>query len=345
MKKVYLLILLIVFIACLNTQSQNLIAVQNNTTPVFYTNLDSAIVYAVDGDTVFLPGGNFPLSNTTIDKLLHIIGVGHHPDSSVSTNPTNIILLGGSGIKLVTGAGGGSLIGLRLYGSNPGIQFGTSSANADVSNFRIGYCYVGEIGMGYSGTHSNLFFCNIIGGSSGNTSNLGYYYNNIITGPVSIGNGSIFKNNIIICDYSYHVYGTSYSTFENNIFKTNGSYFVIYTNNYFNIFRNNLFTDNISFPYGNNSGSNNIIGQIPASIFVNQSGGSYSYTQDYHLQSTCPGKNAGRDGTDIGIYGGAYPWKEGSIPFNPHYQKVVVSPTTNSAGNLNVNIQVEAQQR
>jgi len=345
MKKVYLFILLIVLIASLNTQAQNLIAVQNNTTPVFYTNLDSAIVHAVDGDTVFLPGGNFPLSTTIIDKRLHIIGVGHHPDSSVSTNPTNIVLLGGLSMRIVTGAGGGSLIGVRLLG-NSTLQFGTSSTNSNVSNFRIGYCYLGNgISMSFSGAQNNLFFCNIIGTITGISSNIGYYLNNIITGQVAIGNGSIFNNNIIICDYGFQIYGTSYSTFENNIFKTDGSYFVLGSGNYYNIFRNNLFTSIISFPYGNNSGSNNIIGQIPASIFVNQSGGSYSYTQDYHLQSTCPGKNAGRDGTDIGIYGGAYPWKDGSIPSNPHFQSILVNPTTEPNGNLNVNIQVEAQDR
>jgi len=64
---------------------------------------------------------------------------------------------------------------------------------------------------------------------------------------------------------------------------------------------------------------------------------------DYHLKADSPGKNAGKDGTDIGIYGGSYPWKEGSLPFNPHYQKIQVAPKTDNQGNLNVNIMVKAQ--
>jgi len=104
---------------------------------------------------------------------------------------------------------------------------------------------------------------------------------------------------------------------------------------------------NVTFPYQSTGsiGINNIVNQTQSTIFVNQSGNSFSYDDDYHLQSTCPGKNAGRDGTDIGIYGGASPWKEGSIPFNPHIQTLNISPVTNSSGNLNVNIQVEAQPR
>jgi hypothetical protein len=72
---------------------------------------------------------------------------------------------------------------------------------------------------------------------------------------------------------------------------------------------------------------------------------SFSYSDDYHLKSTSVGVNAGRDGTDIGIYGGAFPWKEGSLTFNPHYQRINISPTTDNNGNLNVNIKVEAQER
>lgn len=98
---------------------------------------------------------------------------------------------------------------------------------------------------------------------------------------------------------------------------------------------------------GTNQGSGNFItNQIPlSSIFVNYSTSNGIYTNNFHLVPGSPFANAGRDGTDIGIYGGTFPWKEGSVPFNPHFQTFIVGPTTNSTGNLPVNIKVAAQDR
>ena len=76
---------------------------------------------------------------------------------------------------------------------------------------------------------------------------------------------------------------------------------------------------------------------------VYQSGNTFSYTQDYHLKSNCVGKNAGKDGTDIGIYGGVFPWKEGSVPKNPHIINSTIGGTTNSNSALPINIKVSAQ--
>ena len=68
------------------------------------------------------------------------------------------------------------------------------------------------------------------------------------------------------------------------------------------------------------------------------------YRENFNLPSNSPYKNAGADGTDIGIYGGAFPWKEGSVPFNPHYQTIKIDPKTDPAtGNLKVEIKVKAQ--
>jgi hypothetical protein len=337
--------------------AQNLIAVQNGGEPKFYSKLDSAIVFAVDSDTLYLPGGNFAL-NTDIGKRLHIIGVGHHPDSTLVTNPTIINI--NSSLNLITGATGGSLMGIKLNGN---LQFGTSSTDGNVCNYKVARCYVGSIISNSNASTNNLFYENIITNGGGfyfsismNNAESNYFYNNIITGGFGgysqftvngIGAGSIFKNNIFINnDYDY-LNGVVYSVFENNIFAAsslfNPSYGI-----FNNIFNNNLFVTPSSYIFWtnwNNTGINNIFEQAQTSIWINQNGDSFSYSQDYHLQTTSPGKNAGRDGTDIGIYGGMFPWKEGSIPFNPHFQQVQISPKTDANGNLNVNIKVAAQER
>ncbi len=319
------------------SNAQNLIAVQNNSTPFFFTSLDSAIIHAHNGDTLYLPGGNFAL-NTNIDKCIHIIGVGHNPDSTNAINPTNIIA---NNLYLITGSSFGSLIGVKLSGFN----FGKESGNGNITNYTLGRCNINGISLfgGYTASN-NIFYENIISGFINLTmAQSNNFYNNYFGWLVSFGNYSIIKNNIFnIEGYTNYLINNTYSTFENNVFFP-GTVSAISGNSTNNIFNNNLFVENISFPFGNNTGINNIVNQSQSSIFVNQSGSAYSYSQDYHLQPTCPGKNAGRDGTDIGIYGGMFPWKEGSVPFNPHIQYEQVAPLTSTNGNLNVNIKVAAQ--
>jgi len=311
--------------------AQNLIAVQNGGNPMFYTNLDSAYKYSQNNDTIFLPGGTFSL-HYEITKRLHFIGVGHNPDSTKSTNPTYLF----NGLTLETGADGGSLTGIIFHSC--GVQI-----RSELTNYQISRCNIGEIVSVaqyiYSFPISNFTFSeNIIstiyfGGGRNNS-----IFNNILGGIRNIGTNNTIKNNILFGGLDGTI---QYSSFENNIFMS--SPFALYANIINCIFCNDIFTVDINFPNGTNIGFNCIKNQSSSSIFISQSGNSFSYSEDYHLRPDSPGKNAGKDGTDIGIYGGAFPWKEGSIPFNPHFQQVQIAPKTDNQGNLNVNIRVKAQ--
>ena len=66
---------------------------------------------------------------------------------------------------------------------------------------------------------------------------------------------------------------------------------------------------------------------------------------NFHLKSVCKGIKAGADGTDMGIYGGMYPWKDGDLPINPHIVSKNIGTTLDASGNLKVNVTVEAQQK
>lgn len=114
----------------------------------------------------------------------------------------------------------------------------------------------------------------------------------------------------------------------------------------YNVCRDNYYQNNIfaSSPSFNNSSGHNNIGNInPNALFTSFSGNSYSPTDNYHLQPNSIGINAGTDGTDIGIYGGPFPWKEGAVPSNPHVQFININGNTNPNGTLPVNINVNAQ--
>ncbi|MDW8332413.1 MAG: hypothetical protein RMK43_12225, partial [Cyclobacteriaceae bacterium] len=64
---------------------------------------------------------------------------------------------------------------------------------------------------------------------------------------------------------------------------------------------------------GSNTGSGNLTGTNP--LFVNvPNNDTYNATYNYRLQSGSPGRNYATDGTDVGIYGGSYPFPSGGAP-------------------------------
>jgi len=310
--------------------------VQNGSKVQFYTSLDSAYVHSADGDTIYIPGGSYS-PPAEINKSIHIIGVGHNPDS---TSATNFTLIYGS-IDLRQGASNGSLTGVYLNGS---INIGDT-----VYNYSVERCNVSGIGFSSAFPHNNSFRDNIIKTLNGhlmvdNQSN-NIYLNNIINELNFHFSGDIFKNNIFLLDYGTYTVPFTSVIFENNIFVPAIGSDMYFTNC---ILNNNLFVDAtnlLAYSQGNILNSN-INNQPLNSIFIKYSAGDgFQYTDDYHLKSGSPGKNAGKDGTDIGIYGGVFPWKDGAVPFNPHIISSTISNKTNSNGTLHVRIKVAAQHR
>jgi hypothetical protein len=338
MKKIFLFVVVSLFFLTIGAYSQNLIAVQNGGNPTFFSNLDSAIVHSQNGDTIYIPGGNFSI-NVPVEKKVHIVGVGHFPDSTLACGQTRV----SGNLMLMNNASDGSLTGVYLLGT-----INTSGAIA-ISNYLVQRCRIGGLGLYY--TSSNwLFIENVI---SGFVQNTGYYpvancflYNNIIEATTCLScigfTNSSFKNNVFLSRLgAWEVYPikASYSVFENNIFLED--YHPCAAINH-SALSNNLFVYFDFFGCSECWFSNNIEVQLFWNIFINQSGNSFSYNHDYHLQPTCPGKNAGKDGTDIGIYGGAFPWKGGSVPINPHVQFQSVSGV-DPTGNIHVVVKVAAQ--
>lgn len=320
----------------LQASSQAPIVRQNGNTTAFYNSVGAAVTSASNGDTVYIPGGNWDVRGLSINKTLHLFGTGHHPDSSKS-----------SGITYLTGdieirhCSNGSLSGLYIQGNI------SSLLNDTIVSFSIRRCrfsktiqFPNYFSLGF--ISENVFDGpvngSILGGSGPSTNN--GFYNNIFGSCVySFGTGSSFKNNLFLTPVSCNSgYDITSSKFENNIFLAGSLDFISNS-----VFNNNLFISNVNFPFGSNLGSNNITNQAQASVLINQSGTSYNYSHNYHLQSTSAGIKAGTDGTDIGIYGGALPWKDGSIPLNPHVQFKNISGSTDQNGNLQINIKVKAQ--
>ncbi|HSK13334.1 MAG TPA: hypothetical protein VK907_08965, partial [Phnomibacter sp.] len=79
-------------------------------------------------------------------------------------------------------------------------------------------------------------------------------------------------------------------------------------------------------------------------LFIAQTGNAFSEKDDYHLTANSPARNAGFDGKDCGIYGGANPYKIGAVPMNPHIRSKEISAQTDGQGMLQIKATVVAQE-
>lgn len=331
MKKIYLSSLLFFFLT-LSMNAQKTIAVLTGSNWTFYTDFSTALNQCATGSTIYLPGGTFILSQNvdTINKSVSIIGVGHHPDSTLATSPS--VLQGD--LKFGNGGDNSTIVGVYITGS-----INISNGTQNVSNINIIRCRVG--GGIYPGNFYNVNIdeCVVLNNinSYSNVSNNIIVQRSIILGNIYDLNGATFNNNIL-----YGVAGngvTNHCVFKNNVILNSVG---IYT--YQSIFSNNLIFGTESTTQGNTNISNYINGNY-VSTFINCASANYSYNNDYHLLSTSVGKNSGTDGTDIGIYGTAYPYKPSAVPANPHISFKSISPSSAPNGTLPVNIRVIAQDK
>ncbi|MBK6820761.1 MAG: right-handed parallel beta-helix repeat-containing protein [Bacteroidetes bacterium] len=319
MKPIYLFfILLIAFIQSAYAQTPQIALERpsNNTTQIF-TTLQAAYAAAINDDVIYLPGGIFGLNGDSIAKKIHIIGAGLNFDSTVVTGKTVIYL--GNYLTFKPTSLGASIEGIEINSINisGGIINGAQQIN--IKNCKMNTLQNGNgnnsiiknciIPSGISGC-SNSLVENCIIGNSGYACITGCSYstiqNCIFTAPT---NG---------CDI---LSGVNNCTFRNNIFPTNC------TNSPTSVFQNNL-KYNPYTPSGNEYNTI-LVDSIPQIFMTNMNTIGIDLSYNYELKPTCPGNNAGTDGTDIGIYGGAFPCPKGWVPSNPHmYFKQVASQTT-----------------
>ncbi|MEO0900259.1 MAG: hypothetical protein AAFY71_27870 [Bacteroidota bacterium] len=343
MKSLFIIILAIFTFS--SSYGQNLIAVQNGGTPSFYTNLDSAITFANSGDTLYLPGVIFT-GNITIEKQIHIIGVGHNPDSS-KAYPSFSRIMGN--ISLLGNSSGSSFTG--LYTNN--IYIGSNGQA--VSSVTLDRCNLGSVYISPDSLSSNhtIITCNINGIIDGGYSTNSFISNCIIDNHCrEIGNGSTIQNSIFLESpiQVQKFYKTFNSVIKNNVFVHPYSFASGFSTEFSgNIVRNNLKWNSLSWVNISGSSNNTLIennsvtGSFIDSVFLDvSSSNSFSYANKYQIIHQL-GQNTGDDGTDLGIYGGPFPWKDGSIPFNPHVQHKAIAPVTDSLGRLPVLIRVKAQ--
>ncbi|MBK7763724.1 MAG: hypothetical protein IPI46_10190 [Bacteroidetes bacterium] len=298
-----------------------------------YTNIDAAIVGSTHGDYIYLPGGNFTVTEH-VTKKLHFIGTGHYPDSTVATGISVV-----SGILYLDNGADTSTIDGIFFTED--IAYNTSSS--------LKYLVVSNCNM----RHLNY--------SSGSLSN-SIVRNSVVRQVLQCQNG---VNNIITNCFLHSIYHLDNSTISNCIIANS----IQQLHNC--VIKNNIIR-NLA-PFSTNSSGNQLISNLTVSVnstdtgqylynnisavmisnpmhvssadslFVNSDTLAFSYDKNYRLKPGSAGSGNGSDSTDRGVYGGVdFPYQDGALPANPHIYYKSINPSTNNNGDLPVNIKVRA---
>lgn len=338
-----------------------------------YTNAQSAIDDALDGDTLLIYGSPTTYGAITINqKSLVLIGEGYNPNLSLTTS-FSTITLGRFDSNL--SSSGTTLIGLNVTSRiiiNADWS-GSSSATRTLQDFDIIRCTTSEIDFLTDTNDETLSNVNVINCIITSRIDLGYVFNvndeliNInISNCIFDGNmritaelnrqdgvlstftdlsGVRFFNNLFIDGVNSGLLdGTVNLVFEDNIFfgheLYNGDYAQITWNN-------NLFYQTDQTPIGanDNVGSGNILNTDPLFTDYPASPTAFSYDHDYTLQNGSPALTASVNGDEIGIYGGSYPFEVGAQPPVPKIIEVTIQDGTSSVpqgGTINFNFKAES---
>lgn len=324
--------------------AQKTISVLSGTTWTFYEDFSTALRQAPNGSTIYLPGGIFkiPDGTDTISKTINIIGVGHYPDSTIATSRSVI----DGKLMFSRNSDNTNIIGVEINGN---LLLDNQYSNYIINNIYLNRCKVqGTIYLFEDIQNIKAINVNITESVLGSiwsppNESINLTVTNSIIPSMKFGQnyGALYKNNIIgfigYCNAGCVGYSLN-CTFENNIIW--GFYNGVLSQS---IFVNNLILSSCTSCLAN---INNIIVSDINTQFVNVPNLQiFDYSYDYHLKSNSLGKNAGSDGTDIGIYGTAYPYKPSAVPPNPHISAKSIAPSSQSNGTLPVNIKVVAQDK
>ncbi|MBS1680874.1 MAG: hypothetical protein JST48_04105 [Bacteroidetes bacterium] len=286
--------------------------------PAQYTDIPAAVAAASAGDTIYVNGTKYTYSDFTLNKKLIMIGAGYNSSNQFNliTQVNYVYLYKDAGVN----NGSGSVItGFKVNG-----YISTTSGSLTISNVTIFRNMIANISASYPMNNLTVYNNIITGGFSGgnNCTNL-LIQNNIFTANANIGNLNVSS---VVIDHNLFIHGNAfynltYSTITNNIITSSDATQVIngtvtnctFSNNLSLSIKISSYTPTNDFLANNNTGGQNIVGSDP--LFTSMANfNAYTATDNYRLQTGSPGHNYATDGTDLGIYGGTYPFPSGGAP-------------------------------
>lgn len=334
MKKKFLLTIIATLMVTCGTFAQNkLVATlkHGDSTTIFYggSALQQAHDLAEDGDLITLSSGVF--SNTTLSKPIIIRGASCVRDSSEKMEATKIALL--------TIANNTSNLSFE------GIDFLDIRYNkgATISDIHFDKCKITNLEGGDDASLSNWSFLHsIVIRIYINTSAKMYFTNSIIM-FCEIGKESAVMNfyNCFIRISHPNNYrtglpgGMAYNLFQNSIICNNNGW-PEFPNTV--TASNNVGINKVIFSYVADADSNVTLEGVEGyNIFKTYTGGDYTENETFELTDEAKAQYLGSDGTQVGIYGGDYPFNM-NLSY-PQFTKATVASKAEN-GKLSVNIEL-----
>ena len=294
-------------------------------------------------DTIYLPGGTIPFSSITLNTKVTIVGAGFH-QSGVPVTQKTVIPSVNFGFGVGAGANGSSFHGIDFESS---ISLGSGVAN--ITFTRCEFASV-SLNPNFNNDPLHIHFKQCLLRSAlqgGETSDVTLDNCVLENGPTFSASAS--GNYIRHCLFLNANLSTTQSTsvtYSDNIFVFGSGGPAI---NNTGQFYNNLFALPVSsLPiYGLGVFVGNQTMYPASNLFLaGTSLTSFDYSDDYALLSgTMALTMPHYDGTQAGIHGGlaGSPWKPLAIPYDPHWELLIVPPATVGGVLQGVQIQGSAQ--
>lgn len=337
------------------TELQSATLQQGDKTTVFYG--ADAFVKAFNAvkdsaDVITLSAGSF--RSTNINKACSIYGSGYERIDSIGLYPTML-----DDLSVVHGtekdeegntiSKQGDLDGLYIEGiwiNN--ISLGQNQSTLTINNLTLKRCrfgnqlnFIPDPGHQCNNYNTNIINCIIKNIKLGNYNKNLSIYNSIINdldGYYANYNVTALIKNCLIFNFD-----GIYATFKDNLLSINTGASNIYqevtASGYYenNISSIDLFS---SKPVTHNY--NNWVSKSHLSIFGVEMGNEYNPQYTYELKPGNETIYVGTDGTQVGLYGGLYPFTK--IPSNPQIISKEIDTNTTVDGKLKVSIKVKAQE-
>lgn len=295
-----------------------------------FLSIDAAMASAdvKSGDVLYLDPGCHLTGEQRVTKGVTIIGTGFNLGGSEMESSVASINVQCSNVVLK-----GVHIQNTLYASRDTYEnvevvrckIGTVSASAPML---VASCYITSgVGLGYNAR----------------------LYNNIILGPVSMGDGGIIRNNAIVGEPRYSgnkiVVATRCTIIDNIIINTY-NYYPEHVNNtldytdpsYGNDIKGNILSNDADHVYADHP-SNAYVGATVAKVFVNEG----LYDERYRLKDDSPAKGAGYGGNDCGPFAGLYPYVMSCRPKNIPYIYDAIVPNHPTDNKITVTVKAKNQ--
>ncbi len=339
--KQHLIILRLTFFVMAQLVVMNMSAtvrtVNNNGGGQFF-DIGSAVTAASSGDTIYVCGSSSSYFGTNISKTnLVFIGAGFNP---AKQNPVKTVM-----VNSWTIGNGNTVIGFEL--SN--IAFATTSP----TSIRFSRCRM----AGFNSTNNtfvNCMFDNCLWAGFINPPFTNQFLNGLVISNClfyAISGASIIQNTLlngsVFIDHCIFIKDGSTIPLVSGSTSVNGYNF---TNN---IFMNVTLPLSAAYQYTNNYsasdlsllGTGNITGTTWPFITPQASvTGAFQYAWNFHLPPGSPLSGIGSFGSDLGIFGGANPYKTDGEPPIPQIDIMMLNGTQfTSGGTLNLQFQSSVQ--